>query len=295
MQILRSPHNTTQNFQYEEAFSRNLGWITPQEQQILRQKRIAIAGLGGVGGNYLISLARLGFSHFNVADLDTFDLGNFNRQYGANIRTIGKAKTDVMSSYAHNINPNAQIDVFGDGLSEKNFEGFLQNSDIYLDGLDLFATPLKQKIFKFCYQQKIPIISTAPIGMAASQIAFHPEKMSPQQYFGFKPEDTIEQQIVRFLVGINPRMNSMRNLVYKEGLDIKNKRLPSLALGIELASVLTCSTAVKILLNRGKVVYAPTTLHYDVYTNLQYTSWRPFGHVNPLLKFTTSLAMSKLL
>ena len=47
-------------FDYHAAFSRNLGWVTETEQDILRSKRVAIAGLGGVGGSHLLTLTRLG-------------------------------------------------------------------------------------------------------------------------------------------------------------------------------------------------------------------------------------------
>jgi tRNA A37 threonylcarbamoyladenosine dehydratase len=45
-----------QPFSYEEAFSRNIGWLTRHEQEQLRRKRVAIAGLGGVGGVHLLTL-----------------------------------------------------------------------------------------------------------------------------------------------------------------------------------------------------------------------------------------------
>jgi tRNA A37 threonylcarbamoyladenosine dehydratase len=57
-------------FRYEQAFSRNIGWVTPAEQQLLRGKRVAIAGGGGVGGVHLLTLARLGVSNFHIADFD---------------------------------------------------------------------------------------------------------------------------------------------------------------------------------------------------------------------------------
>ena len=76
-------------FDYLHAFSRNLGWVTEAEQQQLRGKRIAIAGLGGVGGGHLLTLARLGIGAFTAADFDTFDVLNFNRQAGAMVSTLG--------------------------------------------------------------------------------------------------------------------------------------------------------------------------------------------------------------
>ena len=67
-------------FYYRSAFSRNIGWVTETEQEVLRTKRIAIAGLGGVGGSHLLAFTRLGVGKFNISDLDVFELANFNRQ-----------------------------------------------------------------------------------------------------------------------------------------------------------------------------------------------------------------------
>ena len=55
-------------FDYEEAFSRNLGWLTPQEQQKLSNTRIAVAGMGGAGGVHVQALARLGMGAMTLTD-----------------------------------------------------------------------------------------------------------------------------------------------------------------------------------------------------------------------------------
>src|SRR5437870_7814832 len=99
-------------FNYEEAFSRNIGWVTEAEQQVLRGKRVAIAGLGGVGGVHLLTLARLGIGKFNIADFDRFDLANFNRQIGATMPTLGRSKVEVLATMAKEINPELEIQTF---------------------------------------------------------------------------------------------------------------------------------------------------------------------------------------
>ena len=96
-------------FDYGEAFSRNLGWVTQAEQERLRNARVCIAGLGGVGGVYLLTLARLGIGAFTIADFDTFALANFNRQAGATMSTMGRSKLDVMVEMARDINPGLEI------------------------------------------------------------------------------------------------------------------------------------------------------------------------------------------
>src|SRR4026209_2352711 len=99
-------------FDYATAFSRNLGWLTDAEQERLRHKRVAIAGMGGVGGVHLTTLARLGIARFSLADLDTFELANFNRQAGATMSTLGCSKVDTLAAMARDINPECDIRVF---------------------------------------------------------------------------------------------------------------------------------------------------------------------------------------
>lgn len=65
-------------FDYSRAYSRNIGWVTEAEQQVLRSKRIAIGGMGGVGGSHLLTLTRLGIGNFHIADFDRFELANFS-------------------------------------------------------------------------------------------------------------------------------------------------------------------------------------------------------------------------
>src|SRR5437762_10386885 len=98
-----------QSFSYDDAFSRNIGWVTAEEQQSLRRKRAAIAGLGGVGGAHLLALTRLGVGAFHIADSDAFDLPNFNRQAGALVSTLGRPKTDVLANMAKDINPQLDL------------------------------------------------------------------------------------------------------------------------------------------------------------------------------------------
>src|SRR5438105_1805132 len=108
------------SFDYDQAFSRNIGWVTQPEQHSLRGKRVAIAGGGGVGGVHLLTLARLGVSNFHIADFDTFDIVNFNRQVGAMMSTVGQPKADVLARMAKDINPEIDIKIFEEGVNRGN-------------------------------------------------------------------------------------------------------------------------------------------------------------------------------
>ena len=69
---------------YDQAFLRNIGLLTQAEQEKLKRAKIAIPGMGGVGGLHLITMVRSGVGKFHVSDFDVFEPVNINRQYGAN-------------------------------------------------------------------------------------------------------------------------------------------------------------------------------------------------------------------
>ena len=80
----------------DEAFSRNIGLLSKEEQDLLANTRVAIPGMGGVGGLHLITLTRTGVGKFNLADFDTFEPANVNRQFGARVPDFGRPKMEVM-------------------------------------------------------------------------------------------------------------------------------------------------------------------------------------------------------
>ena len=170
-------------FSYSQAFDRNIGWITEAEQQVLRGKRVAIAGLGGVGGAHLLTLTRLGIGRFTLADFDHFEVHNFNRQAGANLHSVGRPKVQVMAEMAAAINPELDLRIFGEGVHAGNVERFLDDVDLYIDGLDFFVLDERQRVFDLCAARGIPAITAAPLGMGAALLVFLPGRMSFEEYF----------------------------------------------------------------------------------------------------------------
>jgi len=268
-------------FSYAQAFDRNIGWLTTVEQQKLRNTRVAIAGLGGVGGAYLMTLVRLGIGRFNLADFDTFEIQNFNRQAGASVATLGRSKIDVMKEMALAINPELQINAFPDGVNRGNMERFLEDVDLYIDGLDFFVLDERQRVFARCAERDIPAITVAPLGMGAAMLVFLPGKMTFEQYFrmGDKPE---AEKAARFLVGLSPSMLQMGYLVDRSRVDFVGRRGPSTVIACDLCAGIAATEALKILLGRGRVVAAPWGIHFDAYKNKLRRTWRPQGNGHPL-------------
>jgi molybdopterin/thiamine biosynthesis adenylyltransferase len=275
-------------FSYQKAFDRNIGWVTAAEQETLRQKRVAIAGLGGVGGAHLLTLTRLGIGNFNLADFDRFEIQNFNRQVGANVATIGRPKLDVMAEMATSINPELDIRRFEDGVNADNAGRFLDGVDLYIDGLDFFVINERQRLFNLCAERGIPAVTAAPLGMGAALLVFMPGKMSFETYFRMGTRSD-EEKAAHFLVGLSPSMLQMGYLVDKSRIDLAARRGPSSAMACDLCAGIAGTEALKILLGRGGVIAAPWGVHFDAYKNRLKRTWRPGGNANPLQRVLIAL------
>jgi len=280
-------------FDYTEAFARNRGWVTRGEQTRLQQARIAIAGLGGVGGSHLLTLTRLGIGAFHIADLDTFELANFNRQAGASLPHLGRAKTAVLSEMARNINPQLDLRIFPDGVHPDNMTAFFQGVDLYVDGLDFFAIETRRAVFAHCHAHGIPAITAAPLGMGAALLIFLPGHMSFEQYFCLEGHGH-QEQILRFMVGLSPALLQRTYLVDPGAVDLPNERGPSTPMACDLCAGFAATEALKLLLKRGRVRAAPRGLHFDAYRNRLAHTWRPRGNRNPLQRLVLAFARRQL-
>lgn len=278
-----------QSFIYNEAFSRNIGWLTPQEQDQLRHKRVAIAGLGGVGGSHLLTLARLGVEKFSISDLDTFELANFNRQVGASMSSLGRPKAEVLAGMLRDINPECDLRVYDQGVSSENLADFFDGAELYVDGLDFFAFEARERVFAHCHQFGIPAITVAPLGMSAALLNFLPGGMSFEDYFQVAGKPELEKAI-RFLVGLAPALLHQQYLADKSRVDLKAKKGPSTIMACQLCAGVAASEALKILLGRGKVWAAPHGIQFDGYRNRLAHTWRPGGNRNPLNRAAIAIA-----
>ena len=223
------------HFRYDLAFDRNIGWLTEGEQLALRGKQVAIAGMGGVGGVHLLSLVRLGIGAFHIADFDSFDLPNFNRQIGATMRSLGQPKNAVLDEMARDINPELHIKRFDSGLDAENIDSFLEGVDLFVDGLDFFVLDIRRRVFSRCRELGIPAVTAAPIGMGTAFLAFTPTGMSFEQYFRFEGQ-TENEQYLRFLLGLTPRGLHRSYLVDTSRLDLAARKGPSTIAACQLCA-----------------------------------------------------------
>ncbi len=281
--------NRSSMFPYDLAFDRNLGWITEPEQLALRAKRVAIAGMGGVGGVHLLTLARLGIGGFTIADFDTFEYANFNRQIGATLATLGRAKAEVLEEMALAINPELRIRRFDAGVARESVDGFLAGVDLFVDGLDFFEIDIRRRIFARCRDLGIPAVTAAPIGMGTGYLVFTPRGMSFEDYFRFEG-CTPEEQFLRFLMGLVPRGLHRAYLMDPTRINLAAHKGPSTAAAVQLCAGTTAAAAVKLLLGRPGVKPAPWHHQFDAYRDKMATSRLRWGLAGPTQRAKLAIA-----
>lgn len=129
----------------------------------LENFKVAVIGLGGVGGTALEALARSGFKKFILVDCDKVDVTNLNRQLLFVENDIGKSKTEVAESRIKSINPEIKCKIINEKIDEGSMEKlFKTKPDIVVDAIDF--VPGKLDIYSYCLKNKISFISSLGMG-----------------------------------------------------------------------------------------------------------------------------------
>lgn len=125
----------TEAFNYQEFTQRNIGFVTEAQQAQLRGAHVLILGVGGMGGACLQALARAGVGGFGLADFDTFEVSNLNRQVFANLDAVGVEKVAATVAALARINPELEIETFGAEWVHK-LDVLLPRYKIVVNGMD---------------------------------------------------------------------------------------------------------------------------------------------------------------
>ena len=129
----------------------------------LSQARVAVFGVGGVGGYICEALCRAGVGHIDVFDRDTVSLSNINRQIIALHSTVGRPKVEVIKERMLDINPDCEINAYNVFYLPENADEFdLSGYDYIADAVDTVAAKLE--IAERAYKNGVPVISAMGAG-----------------------------------------------------------------------------------------------------------------------------------
>jgi len=280
-------------FNYNEAFSRNLGVVSTAEHERLRNATVAIAGMGGVGGDYLISLVRAGVGGFHLAEFDEFELVNFNRQYGASVPTLGRRKLEVMVEHALAINPELRITTFPEGIQPDSIGAFLDGVDLAVDAVDAFAVDKHPLLVNAATARGLATLAAVPLGLGAGMLAFGPQGMAYDDYFAITPDMSEDERIVQFLLGFAPELYHLRYLD-PNSINLKARRGPSSVAGCKLCAGFITTQALVALLHPEALRCVPWYTYLDARVGRFHHRRLWMGNRNPLQRIKSLVARRRL-
>jgi len=219
---------------YPLLFQKNIGTVTLEEQETLRDSSVAIIGCGGIGGFAFELLVRSGIGKITIVDGDVFDISNINRQILSNYKNIGKKKAKEAEKFARSINAEIEITAIDKNLDEKNAKQILKGNKAVVDGLD---NALSRVILsRTAKELKIPYVFGACQRTIGYSTVFTPDGASYEEVFnlpskGKKLSDEIKKQllaaqrcdsvlgVVSNLVGSIEAMQTLCVLLEKEHIE----------------------------------------------------------------------------
>ncbi len=130
---------------------------------LLMQKRVAVFGIGGVGGHVTEALARSGVGALDLVDNDVVSLSNINRQIIATHETVGRLKTEVMRERIASINPECRVTIYNTFYLPEERENFpFEEYDYIVDAIDTVTAKIDLALT--AQELNIPIISSMGTG-----------------------------------------------------------------------------------------------------------------------------------
>lgn len=152
-------------------FSRTQLLLGEEAMEKLKNSRVAVFGIGGVGGYVCEALVRSGVGHFDLIDDDKVCLTNINRQIIATRKTVGKYKTEVMKERMLDINPDVEVVVHNCFFLPENADEFpFEQYDYVVDAVDTVTA--KIALVMKCQEKNVPIISSMGAGNKLDASAF---------------------------------------------------------------------------------------------------------------------------
>ena len=176
---------------YPCRYLRNRDLLSAAEQLRLAEAQVAVAGAGGLGGQVIILLARLGVGRLIVADQDRFDETNLNRQALSNQQTLKRFKTEVAAESVASINPGVKVIPRQVKLEAPGIDEILAGAEVVVDALD--NVPDRLILEAACQRLGIPMVHGAIAGFEGRMITICPGDPGLKQLYGTaEPQDKKE-------------------------------------------------------------------------------------------------------
>ena len=252
-------------------FSRNIGLLTPNQQAALQAARVAVCGVGGMGGVAAEALARLGVGTLVLADGDRYEPTDVNRQIHCDQRVIGRLKVEVISSRLRAINPELHVAAFG-GVGTESVATIVAAADLILNGMDCVRSSLllerearrqRRRVVNAWITPYATVFVTTPDGPGFEECLGLPTAgREPGSMTDAEVEECLRREVTFTFSQFDPYAIVDRELVD----DVLAGRMPrpSLVPVVWLSGTLMANEAMKILTTQGRIA-SHWGVFYDQY------------------------------
>ncbi|HPX94506.1 MAG TPA: ThiF family adenylyltransferase [Candidatus Moranbacteria bacterium] len=249
---------------YDKMFSRNIGFLTEEEQAKISQLSVGIAGAGGDGGLLAERLVRFGVNRIILADPEVFEIENINRQFAAYTDTIGSNKAAAVANELRRINPKAEIVTF-EGVSRENVREFVSMADLIIDEIEFSIPSLSVMLAREARKQRKYVFMGANIGWGASSLCFAPDGMKFEEFFAYN-EETKEIDATRYAKQVPSYFDRGMLMDVLEG----KISIPSISSAVGLVASLLSSSIILFWTGKKNPRIVPEFLHYDMFELAEY-------------------------
>ena len=225
--------------------TRQMPIVDKKDQEKFKNARIAVIGCGGIGGQTIEMLARMGVGELVLVDEDSFDWTNLNRQSLSETGNIGLSKSEVAKEKVEKINPYVKVKSFKTRLDMSNVDKIIQDTDIVIDALDNVLT--RVIVSRKASQYRIPFIHGAIHGTLGQITVFLSNTKSYEEMFnlpslGKELDEEVIEDLKNVTSGTPPAIGPTPNLI----------------------GCIEAMEAYKIITGIGKVIVAPKILTFDL-------------------------------
>lgn len=176
-----------------------------EAQLRIRNARVCLIGLGGLGGPISLQLTGMGVGTLRIVDRDIVCRSDLHRQYLYDVNSLGRPKVEVARSRLHGLNPDVHVEAFAESLNATNVKDHVEGMDVILDGLD--RPEVRYVVNRACFQFGVPYVFGGAIGTSGNTTTLVPGRTLCLECFmsGIRDDDLPKCGIV----GVHPSILGM--------------------------------------------------------------------------------------
>ena len=192
----------------------------------LKNSKICVVGVGGLGNPITSRLVAMGVGNLRIIDRDVIELSNLHRQTMYDESDVGQIKVEVAAKKLQKLNPDCKIESLAISVNEYNAKEVIDGCDVVIDALD--SVNARYALNKACVEQNIPFVTGAAVGVSGQAFTILPKQSAC--YYCMFPDLNEDTMPTCSIEGVHPSILSLvGGIEVAEAVKIILEKKPSLS------------------------------------------------------------------